>query len=119
MLLHSIKPHIHLLYQSGVLVRVCSVTRSCSTVCDPRDCSPVLLYPWNFPGKNTGVDYYFLLQGTFRSQISNLCLFCLLQWQAESLPLSHLGRYLLSIFWQIKIALLQLGTIYSFFSIFF
>ena len=60
----------------------------------------------------------FLLSGTFPAQISNPCLFCLLHWQADSLPLSHLGRYL-PIFWQIKIALLQLGTIYSFFNIFF
>ena len=114
-----IKPHIHLLYQSSVLaVCVCSEAQSRSTVCDPRDCRPVLFSPWNFPGKNTGVDYCFLLLGTSLAQISNPCLFCLLHWQADSLPLSHLGRYL-PIFWQIKIALLQLGTIYSFFNIFF
>ena len=27
-----------------------------------------LLYPWDFPGKNTGVGYYFLLQGIFPTQ---------------------------------------------------
>ena len=32
--------------------------------CDPVDCSlPTLLCPWDFPGKNTGVDCHFLLQG--------------------------------------------------------
>ena len=30
-----------------------------------------LLRPWNFPGKSTGVGYYFLLQGIFPTQGSN------------------------------------------------
>ena len=33
-----------------------------------------LLCPWNFPGKNTGVGCYFLLQGIFLTQGLNLCL---------------------------------------------
>ena len=32
--------------------------QSCPTLCDPIDCSP----PRDSPGKNTGVDYHFLLQ---------------------------------------------------------
>ena len=40
--------------------------------------------PWNFPGKNTGVGFYFLLQGTFLAQEWNQCL---LHWQAD--PLSQ------------------------------
>ena len=47
-----------------------------------------LLYSWNFPSKNTGVGYHFLLQGIFLTQGSNPRL---LHWQADSLPLSHLG----------------------------
>ena len=47
-----------------------------------------LLCPWDFPGKNTGVGCYFLLQGIFPTLGSNLCL---LHWQAVSLPLSHQG----------------------------
>ena len=35
-----------------------------------------VLCPWNFPGKNTGVGYHFLLQGTFTTQESNLGLHC-------------------------------------------
>ena len=54
------------------------------------DCS--LLCPWDFPGKNTGVGCDFLLQGIFQTQGSNLCL---LHWQADSLPLSHLGIHLI------------------------
>ena len=42
-----------------------------------------------FSHKNTGVDCYFFLQGIFPTQRSNLCLN--LHWQADSLPLSHLG----------------------------
>ena len=45
-----------------------------------------LLWLWNFPGKNTGVGYHFLLQRIFQAQGSNLYLLCLLQWQG-----SHLG----------------------------
>ena len=50
-----------------------------------------LLYPWDFPGKNTGVGYHFLLKGIFLPQGSNPCLLRLLHWQAGSLPLHHLG----------------------------
>ena len=32
----------------------------------------MLLYPWDSPGKNTGVDCYFLLQGIFPTQGSKL-----------------------------------------------
>ena len=48
--------------------------------------------PWNFPGKNTGVGCHFFLQGIFPTQGSNPGLFCLLHWQANSLPLCHLGN---------------------------
>ena len=49
------------------------------------------LCPWNFSGRNTGVGCHFLLQGIFPIQGSNWCLQRLLHWQADSLPLSHLG----------------------------
>ena len=48
---------------------------------------PRLLCLWNFPGKSTGVDYHFLLQGIFPTQGSNPCFLCLLHWQVDSLPL--------------------------------
>ena len=41
-----------------------------------------------FSGKNTGVGCHFLLWGIFLTQGLNLSL---LHWQADSLPLSHLG----------------------------
>ena len=42
--------------------------QSCLTLCDPMDCS---LWPWNSPGKNTGVGSHSLLQGIFPTQGSN------------------------------------------------
>ena len=54
---------------------------------DPMDYSPPSPFcPWDFPGKNTKVGCHFLLQGIFLTQESNLCL---LLWQVDSLPLSH------------------------------
>ena len=56
----------------------------------PHGLYPTRLFcPWDFPGKDTGVGCCFLLQGIFLTQGSSLYL---LHWQADSLPLSHLGR---------------------------
>ena len=51
------------------------VAQSCPTLCDPMDCGP----PGSsihgiFLGKSTGVGCYFLLQGIFPTQGSNLYL---------------------------------------------
>ena len=51
-----------------------------------------VLCPWNFLGKNTGVGCHFLFRGNYLTQGSNLGLLCLLHWQADSLPLCHLGN---------------------------
>ena len=48
-----------------------------------------LLRLWDYPSENTGVGCHFLFQGTFLIQGLNLCL---LHWQVDSLPLSHLGN---------------------------
>ena len=61
----------------------CSLATLCPTLQPTR-----LLYPWDLPGKNTGVCCHFLLQVIFPNQGSNLHL---LHWQAGSLPLSHQG----------------------------
>ena len=73
---------------------LCLVTQPCPTICNPQDCSPPLLCPWNFPDKNTGVGSHSLLQGIFPTQGSNLFLLHLLHllhWQVDCLPLHHLG----------------------------
>ena len=49
------------------------------------------LCPWNFPGKNTGAACHFLLQGIFLIQGLNPCLLSPPHWQADSLPLHHMG----------------------------
>ena len=46
---------------------------------------------WNVPGKNTGASLHFLLQGIFLTLESNPTLLRLLHWQADSLPLCHVG----------------------------
>ena len=59
---------------------------------EPHGLQPTrLLCPWDFPDKNTGVGCHLLLQGIFLTQGSNPTLLHLLHWQADSLPLSHLG----------------------------
>ena len=46
-----------------------------SVVSDPHGLQPTrLLCPWDLPGKNTGLDCYFLPQGIFPTQRSNLSL---------------------------------------------
>ena len=66
--------------------------QSCLILCDPwTPMSTKLLCPWKFPSKNTGVGWYFLLQGIFLIQGSNPHLLCLLHWQVDSSPLYHLG----------------------------
>ena len=60
----------------------------CPTLLWPHGLQPTrLLYPWDSSGKNTGMGCYFLLQGIFPIQRSNLRLLCLLHWQKGSLPL--------------------------------
>ena len=51
-----------------------------------------LLYPWDSPGKNTGVGCHALLQGIVPTQESNLLLLGLLYWQVGSLPLVPPGK---------------------------
>ena len=61
------------------------VTELCPTLMPPHGLLPTrLLCPWDFPGKNTGANCHFLLQGVFTTQGLNLHL---LHWQVESLPL--------------------------------
>ena len=54
-----------------VELRLCaySVAQSCPALCSPMGCSLArLLCPLDFPGKNTGVGWHFLLQGIFPTQ---------------------------------------------------
>ena len=66
------------------------VAKLCPTLVTPQfvACQAPLLYPWDFPGKNTGVGWHVLLQGIFPIQGSNPCL---LHCRWTLLPLSHQG----------------------------
>ena len=72
-------------------VHMCVYVCVCSVVSDSLQPHRLqftrLLCPWNYSGKNTGVGCLVLLQGLFPTQGLNLCL---LPWQVDSLPLSHL-----------------------------
>ena len=76
----------------GKTERAYSVTQLCLTLRDSTDCGlPGSSEHGIFPGKNTRVGCHFLLQGIFLTWRSNPRLLHLLPWQADSLPLHHLG----------------------------
>ena len=76
-------------------LQVCSqLLQSCPTLCKPMDYSqPVSSAHGGCPGKKTGMDCHFLFKLIFPTQGLNPCL---LHWQADTLPLSHLGSPLAS-----------------------
>ena len=70
------------------------VAKSYPALCSPTDCSPPgSSVHDDSPGKNTGVGSHFLLQGIFPTQRLNRHLSHLLHWQADYLPLCHLGSH--------------------------
>ena len=76
---------------SSSFIAACMHARSCPALRPPGLQPTRLLCPWGFSGKNTGMGCHALLQGIFQSQGSNPHLLCLLHWQVNSSPLSHLG----------------------------
>ena len=71
----------------------------------PHELEPTrLLCPWNFLGKNTGVDCHFLLQRIFRPRDRTQASWLhLLHWQADSLPREPPGKPPYDILVHIKI----------------
>ena len=69
----------------------CTHAQLCLTPCDTLDCNPPGSSDQGILQANTGVVYHLLLQGIFLTQGSKPCLLLLLPWQADSLPLRHLG----------------------------
>ena len=70
-----------------------SCVQSCPTLLSHGLQTTRPLCPWNFSDKNSGVGCHFLLQRIFQTQESNPCLLC---WQADSLPLGHMGSPLMT-----------------------
>ena len=69
--------------------RHCLVAKLCQTLLRPHRLQPTrILYPWDFPGKNTEVSCHFLLQGILSTKELNPCF---LHWQVNSLPLASPG----------------------------
>ena len=58
----------------------CLVVYDCVTPWTRREPAR-LLYPWNFPGKNSGAGFHFSSSGIFQTQGSNPHLLYLLNWQ--------------------------------------
>ena len=70
-------------------VCVCSVAQLCpTTLCDLKDCSPLSM---GFPRKEYWSSLQFPPLRIFPTQGPNPHLLHLLHWQADSLPLCHLG----------------------------
>ena len=88
----SFNPYLHhtqKLTRTDMCMGACSVTANSLR---PHGLQPArLIYPWYFPGKNIGMGCHFLFQRIFLTQGLKRSPLCLLHWQANSLPLSHLG----------------------------
>ena len=80
--------------EASVLLSLCVQAQSYPTLCVPTGCSPPgsSVHGLHSPGKNTAVGCHFLLQGFFPTQGLNPCLWHLLHWQADSLPLAPPGK---------------------------
>ena len=91
-------PLYHLESQVGCVcvcahgARTRSVIQSFSTPAIPWTVAHPAPLPMGLSGQEYWSGIYFLLQGIFANQGLNLQLICLLHWQADSLPLSHLGN---------------------------
>ena len=70
---------------------LCSAAQLCLALCDSMDCCSPVSSVQDSPGKNPRAYCHFLLQRIFPTQ-EDLHLLCLLHWQADALPLSHLGN---------------------------
>ena len=84
---------VHGISQARILVHAKSL-QSCPTLCDPMDCSPPDFSVHGILQARILVGCHPLLQGIFLTQGSNPHLFCLLHWQAGSLPLAPPGKLL-------------------------
>ena len=82
----------------------------CPTLCNSID--------YSLPGSSvhgilqarTGVGNHSLLQGIFLTQGYNLCLLCLLIWQAGSLPLVQPGKSHICIYISIYVKLIHFAV---------
>ena len=76
---------VYALYGGGGLL-----AKSCPALATPQTVAHQAPLSMGLSGQESGVDCHFLLQWKFPTQGSNLCL---LHWQVDSLPQSHLGSH--------------------------
>ena len=69
----------------------CLIAKLCPSLCDPMDYSLPGFSVHEISQAKILVCCPILFQGTFPTQISKPSLLYLLHWQADSLPLSHVG----------------------------
>ena len=79
------------IFSNSGCVRVLSHSSSVQQFVIPRTVAARLLFPWNSPGKATGVGRHALLQEILPTQGSNPYLLRLLHCRWLLYPLSHLG----------------------------
>ena len=103
-----------------VCVRVCACVhvcthihaQSCSTLCNPMNCSLPGSCPWSFPGKNTGAGHHFLFQVICLTQELSPYLLRFLHCQLDSyhcptymtlttLDTSHKQNHIASVLWRL------------------
>ena len=71
----------------------CLATMSCPSLLPPHGLQATgLLYPWDFPGMNSGLGYHFLLQGIFPTHLLNPSLLYLLQLAGRFFSIEPPGR---------------------------
>ena len=107
----SIHTIMYLSIQTSIYIHMCLFSHSLmSNSLQPCELWPIrLLCPLDFPCKNTGVGYHSLLQGIFPAQDWNLHLL-FLNWQVDSLPLSHLeSLYIYTLVHYLSVALSECG----------
>ena len=68
---------------SEVRERIGKSVQLCLTLCDPIDCSPQAPLSLGFSRREYWRGCHFLLQETFLTQESNLCLLWVCHWQAD------------------------------------
>ena len=85
----NVKGKSYNLGRKDCTMHVCSVAKSCLTLCDPWTVAHRAPLSMGFSRQESCSGLPFPSQRIFPTQGSNLCL---LHWQADSLPLSHKGK---------------------------
>ena len=110
----QVKPFLGVCKSGGVCVCVCVcvLTRMCACALFATSWAATYQAPQSmeFSRQEYWSGLPFLPQGVFPTQGSNLCLLHLLHWQADSLPLYHLGNPVSQDWWTYLTPRLAVGV---------